>query len=44
MTEEIWVDVKGYEGMYKFSSLGKLKSLDRKVWNHIKMAKRQRKC
>lgn len=28
--EEIWKDLKGYEGLYKISSLGKIKSLDRK--------------
>lgn len=28
MTEEIWKDVKDYEGLYKISNLGRLKSLD----------------
>lgn len=27
MTEEIWKDVKGYEGRYKISNLGRVKSL-----------------
>lgn len=26
---EIWTDIKGYEGKYKISNLGKVKSLDR---------------
>jgi hypothetical protein len=28
---EIWMDIKGYEGMYQVSNLGSVKSLDRKV-------------
>ena len=28
MTEEIWKDVKGYEGLYKVSDLGNVKSLN----------------
>ncbi|MFB5253063.1 NUMOD4 domain-containing protein [Bacillus mycoides] len=27
--EEIWIDVKGYEGFYQVSSTGRLRSLDR---------------
>lgn len=44
MEEEIWRDVKGYEGLYQASSLGRVKSLDRvteqtlptgkSVWRH----------
>lgn len=30
---EIWKDVKGYEGLYQVSSLGRIKSLERKVRN-----------
>lgn len=29
--EEIWKDIKGYEGIYQVSNLGKVKSLKRKV-------------
>lgn len=29
--EEIWVDVSGYEGLYKVSNTGKVKSLQREV-------------
>lgn len=29
--EEIWEDVVGYEGLYKVSNLGKVKSVDREV-------------
>lgn len=29
--EELWVDVKGYEGSYQVSNLGRVKSLDRTV-------------
>lgn len=41
MTEEIWIDVLGYEGFYKVSNTGKLKSLKRIIkrndgkYNHI---------
>jgi len=31
MSEEILKDVKGYEGLYKVSNLGRVKSLDRRV-------------
>ena len=27
MSEEIWKDIKGYEGLYQISSLGRVKSL-----------------
>ena len=30
-TKEIWKDVVGYEGLYQVSSLGRIKSLDRKI-------------
>lgn len=29
--EEIWRDVKGYEGLYQVSNLGRIKSLDRYI-------------
>jgi len=31
MEEEIWKDIKGYEGLYQVSNLGRVKSLERKV-------------
>ena len=31
--KEVWADVKGYEGYYQVSSLGNVKSLERRVWN-----------
>jgi hypothetical protein len=30
--EEIWKDIKGYEGLYRVSSLGKVKSIKRVVY------------
>lgn len=30
-TQEIWVDIEGYEGCYMVSSLGRIKSLEREV-------------
>lgn len=30
-TREIWVDIKNYEGKYKISNLGRVKSLERQV-------------
>lgn len=32
--EEIWKDIKGYEGMYQCSNLGRIQSLDRYVYEH----------
>ena len=29
MSEEIWKDIKGYEGLYQVSNLGRIKSLER---------------
>ena len=37
--EEIWKDIKGYEGLYQVSNLGKVRSLDRYV-NSNKNSKR----
>lgn len=34
--KEIWKDIEGYEGIYQVSNLGRVRSLDRKVWNYIK--------
>ena len=31
MEEEIWKDVKGYEGLYQVSNAGRVKSIDRLV-------------
>lgn len=30
---EIWKDIKGYEGLYQVSNLGRVKSVARKYWN-----------
>lgn len=32
--EEIWVDIKGYEGFYQVSNQGRVKSLERRVKNN----------
>ena len=32
MDKEIWKDIKGYEGLYQVSNLGRVKSLERKVY------------
>ncbi len=29
--QEVWKDIKGYEGYYQVSNLGRIKSLDRYV-------------
>ena len=34
--EEMWKDIKGYEGMYQISNLGKVKSLPRDTRNRFK--------
>jgi hypothetical protein len=33
--EEIWKDIKGYEGLYQVSNLGRIKSLSIKVHNRV---------
>lgn len=33
MEEEIWKPIKGYEGRYMASNLGRIKSVGRKAWN-----------
>ena len=38
---EIWKDVKGYEGLYQVSSLGRVKSLAKRVCNHRSGSTRQ---
>lgn len=35
--EEIWKDIKGYEGLYQVSNLGRVKSLDRLRKNNSKL-------
>lgn len=34
---EVWKDIKGFEGLYQVSNLGKIKSLERKRKNYSKM-------
>lgn len=34
MEEEIWKDIPGWEGLYQASSLGRIRSLERRIWNH----------
>ena len=35
MEKEIWKDIRGYEGLYKVSNLGRIKSLSRYHWNGV---------
>lgn len=35
MSKEIWKDIMNYEGRYQVSNLGRVRSLDRKVRNHL---------
>ena len=34
MEEEVWKDIKGWEGFYQISNLGRVLGLDRKVYIH----------
>ena len=36
MIKEIWKDIRGYEGLYQVSNLGRVKSLN---YNHTKQEK-----
>ena len=41
--EEIWKDIKGYEGLYQVSNLGRVKSLERVVdYGHMKCVRKGR--
>lgn len=31
---DIWKDIKGYEGLYQVSNLGRVKGVERRVCNH----------
>lgn len=33
---EIWKNIPGYDGIYQASTLGRIRSIDRKVWNYMK--------
>lgn len=39
--QEIWKDIKGYEGLYQVSNLGRTKSFPRLSWNGKKYIKRE---
>ena len=41
MEEEIWKDIPGWEGIYQASSWGRVRALDRRVWNHACYALRK---
>lgn len=41
--KEIWKDIKGYEGLYQVSNLGRVKSLERYKENHNKLQKVEKK-
>lgn len=34
MENEVWKDIKGYEGLYQVSNLGRVKTLERKIYNN----------
>jgi len=39
--KEIWKDIKGYEGLYQISNLGRVKSLEKLTFNHLVFFKRK---
>lgn len=39
--KEIWKDINGYEGKYKVSNLGRVKSLARKRWNGYSFSRKK---
>lgn len=43
LEQEIWKDIKGYEGLYQVSNLGRVKSLERQVWNRFQMINKPEK-
>ena len=42
MEEEIWLPIKGYEGIYEVSNMGQVRSLERYEWNSVKKMEYQR--
>ena len=44
MTEEVWRDVKGYEGLYQVSDQGRVKSLERTFINKIGRERYVKEC
>lgn len=40
--EEVWKDIKGYEGLYQVSSLGRIKSLERITKGRIRYYKKEK--
>lgn len=40
---EIWKDIVGYEGLYQVSNLGRVKSVERRVWNGVSFALKREK-
>ena len=41
---EIWKDVKGYEGLYQVSNRGNVKSLDRLIYHKNRSTPNRVKC
>lgn len=41
--KEIWKDIPNYEGLYQASNLGRIKSLEKQVWNNHQMVVRPEK-
>lgn len=44
MIEEIWRDIKGYEGLYKVSNMGRVKSLERTFIDKIGRERYVKEC
>ena len=47
MKGEIWKDIEGYEGLYEVSNMGRVRSVERTVWNgkgYFKTPERIRKA
>ena len=40
--EEIWKDIKGYEGLYQISSFGRIKSYDRYTPSKLKNTEKEK--
>lgn len=43
MNKEIWKDIPNFEGLYQVSNLGRVKSLEKKVWNRYQFIKKEEK-
>lgn len=43
MSKEVWRDIENYNGAYQISNCGKIKSLEKLIWNRFVFVKKEEK-